>query len=176
MGENGKALSGGQQQKVSILRALFKKGAIRLLDEITAPFDSQSATQVLQSMHATNAGVTSTSLMITHKLTEAQSVDKIIVLATGSVVAEGTHTELLASCPLYQKLWKAYSTQLASSSTGTMMSVLSRIPNASESLLVAQDDASVVSREQYLQPTVIIEDEEDRLILSSGASGAMRRH
>ncbi len=174
VGENGKALSGGQQQKVSILRALFKKGAIRLLDEITAPFDSQSATQVLQSMHATNAGVT--SLMITHKLTEAQSVDKIIVLATGSVVAEGTHTELLASCPLYQKLWKAYSTQLASSSTGTMMSVLSRIPNASGSLLAAQDDASVVSREQDLQPTVIIEDEEDRLILSSGASGAMRRH
>lgn len=103
VGENGKALSGGQQQKVAILRALLKKGSIRLLDEITAPFDSQSAAQILQSLsHSANG---STSLMITHKLTEVTGVDQIIVLDDGQVIAQGTHAVLLNTCPLYQQLW-----------------------------------------------------------------------
>lgn len=137
VGENGKALSGGQQQKVAILRGLFKKGSIRLLDEITAPFDSRSATEVLKSIKASSKDIT--TLMITHKLTEAQHADQIVVIAEGQVVAQGTHNELLRSCPLYQKLWKAYqntehldhASEIASdntsvSSTGKIINVLGK--------------------------------------------------
>ena len=87
----------------------MKQSPIRLLDEITAPFDSQSASQVLQSIDATSRGIT--SLMITHKLTEAQYADKIIVISKGRAIAEGRHEDLLNTCDLYQKLWSAYNTQ-----------------------------------------------------------------
>ncbi len=102
VGSEGKAISLGQRQKVSVLRGLMKQGVIRLLDEITAPFDNSSAQAVLQNL-AKPSGVT--TLMITHKLHEAQHVDKIFVLEDGRVVAEGTHQELLETSPHYQKLW-----------------------------------------------------------------------
>lgn len=109
VGEGGKKLSGGQQQKVAILRGLLKQSSIRLLDEITAPFDNQSAAQVLQSINKLSDGVT--SLMITHKLKEAQYADQIIVIDNGKVIAQDIHDELLMTCDLYQKLWHADSKQ-----------------------------------------------------------------
>ncbi|CAM2964479.1 ABC transporter ATP-binding protein [Legionella worsleiensis] len=111
VGENGKTLSGGQQQKVAILRGLLKNSPIRLLDEITAPFDSHSATKVLQSISKACDG--KTTLMITHKLTEAQFVDKIIVIDEGRAIAQGTHTQLMNTCKLYQELWNAYTSSHA---------------------------------------------------------------
>lgn len=144
VGEAGKQLSGGQQQKVAILRALFKQGPIRLLDEITAPCDSQSATQVMQGIDSTSEGTT--SLMITHKLTEAQFVDQIFVIDKGKVIAQGTHKELLASCTLYKKLWAAYTkpeAQTSASSTQKMLSALggagvSSVPDLVPSVSIAK--------------------------------------
>jgi ABC-type multidrug transport system ATPase subunit len=130
VGEEGKALSGGQQQKVAILRGLLKKAPIRLLDEITAPFDSQSASHMLESMQETSEGIT--TLMVTHKLTEAQSVDQIIVLDKGRVMAQGQHHDLLKTCPLYQKLWNAYTTQDDASSVAPLAeSVVPHVPHMS---------------------------------------------
>jgi ABC-type multidrug transport system fused ATPase/permease subunit len=106
VGEEGNTLSGGQQQKVAVLRGLLKNSPIRLLDEITASFDSQSATQLLQSILRTSEKIT--TLMITHKLTEAKLADLIIVLEKGKVIAQGPHAVLVESCPLYQELWNAY--------------------------------------------------------------------
>jgi ABC-type multidrug transport system fused ATPase/permease subunit len=106
VGERGDALSGGQKQKISILRGLFKESRIMLLDEITAPFDSQSAIDVMKGMHEASEGMT--TLTITHKLTEAQNADHIIVISEGKVLNQGTHAELLESCALYQKLWSSY--------------------------------------------------------------------
>jgi ABC-type multidrug transport system fused ATPase/permease subunit len=165
VGEGGKQLSGGQQQKVAILRALFKEGAIRLLDEITAPCDSQSAEQVLQGVERTADG--QTCLMITHKLTEAQQADLIFVLRDGGIVASGTHEELLENCELYQKLWLAYTKQdtgMAPSSTGRIINALGghkvaplevthapkplpslQLPGLSERIL-ADDDCEVHTR------------------------------
>ena len=107
VGEAGKALSGGQQQKIAILRGLFKKQAvIWLLDEITAALDSKSAKLVLN--HIKNSPDNVTILMITHKLAEvAQYSDKVVVIDKGLVVAEGTHEKLLQTCHLYSELWMA---------------------------------------------------------------------
>lgn len=117
VGEEGKTISGGQQQKVAILRGLIKKSPIRLLDEITASLDSGSANEVLQGINNNSEG--KTTLMITHKLTEAKTADDIIVLDEGRVIAQGTHQELLESCILYQQLWQSNNHQPEPSSSTT---------------------------------------------------------
>jgi ABC-type multidrug transport system fused ATPase/permease subunit len=135
VGEDGKSLSGGQQQKVAILRGLIKRSPIRLLDEITASLDSQSATQILRGIdQMSDEGIT--SLMITHKLTEAKTADAIIVIHEGRVLAQGSHDELLATCPLYQQLWRSYHQQepLASCSTGRLLAALGGPVQAADEL------------------------------------------
>lgn len=143
VGENGKTLSGGQQQKVAILRGFMKNTSIRLMDEITAPFDSQSAKTVLESIDKLSAGVT--TMMITHKLTEGQNASKIIVLAEGRVINEGSHATLLQRCNLYQHLWSAYNAQnetLPSSSTARMLASLGG-PQTSETMILEHNDSSI---------------------------------
>ncbi|MGQ3892362.1 ABC transporter ATP-binding protein [Legionella sp. CNM-4043-24] len=135
VGEDGKSLSGGQQQKVAIMRGFIKRSPILLLDEITASLDSQSATQILRGVaQMTDEGVT--SLMITHKLTEAKTADAIIVIHEGRVMAQGTHDELLATCPLYQQLWCSYHQQepLSSCSTGRLLAALGGPVQAADAL------------------------------------------
>jgi ABC-type multidrug transport system fused ATPase/permease subunit len=136
VGEAGKALSGGQQQKVAILRSLVKKGSILLLDEITAPLDNQSANDVLSNL-CTSEGIT--LLMITHKLVEAaQYMDKILVIDEGRVIATGTHEQLLGSCALYSSLWQTYQrkSELSEDSTAGIIRELSgrSTPVASSSM------------------------------------------
>jgi ABC-type multidrug transport system fused ATPase/permease subunit len=103
VGEGGKALSGGQQQKVSLLRSLLKTTKIRLLDEVTASLDGLAATNMLQSLLSEDV----TTLMITHKLTEAKMADEILFLEEGQIVKRGTHEELLQTCAPYLELWNA---------------------------------------------------------------------
>jgi ABC-type multidrug transport system fused ATPase/permease subunit len=152
VGEDGKALSGGQQQKVAILRGLLKQGAIRLLDEITAPFDSNSASSILHSIKQSSQSVT--TLMITHKLTEAQCADLILVIDQGQVIAQGTHDELLTSCSLYQRLWQAYiseenpaNTRLASSTASILTALGGAAVHSSKEEHKSEDDIlPVISR------------------------------
>lgn len=158
VGEAGRALSGGQQQKVAILRGLFKTGSIRLLDEVTAALDSKSATQVMQSIHESSAG--KTTLMITHKLTETQAADKILVIDAGRVVAQGTHQELLDNCALYQRLWQAYTSQDASptSSTSSMLAAL----GGRQAPVVDSEEYHVSTRVTHRKPEDIhVIEEED---------------
>ncbi len=113
VGENGKAFSGGQKQKVAIMRSFMKclrkkekeAGSICLFDEVTAALDAGSATDVLAGINKM-LGNNATQLFITHKLSEITEFDKIIVLDQGVVVAEGIHEELLKNCTLYQTLWE----------------------------------------------------------------------
>jgi len=107
VGEGGKALSGGQQQKVAIIRSLLKPAKIRLLDEPTASLDNLSAARILNFLLDQKQDVT--TLFITHKLTEARRAELILFLEDGKVIAQGTHEELLNTCVPYQKLWKAQS-------------------------------------------------------------------
>lgn len=103
VGEKGQKLSGGEQQKVAVLRGMLKEGHIRLLDEVTASCDAESAAQILQALRQTAEG--KTTIMVTHKLIEAKDADQILVLSEGRVIARGTHKELLESDALYQQLW-----------------------------------------------------------------------
>lgn len=108
VGDDGKALSGGQKQKVAILRGLLKNSPIRLLDEVTAPFDAKSAASILPALR-NQEGVT--TLMITHKLPEVRAVNRIFVIDQNGLVDQGTNTELLSRCTLYQELWKNYNAE-----------------------------------------------------------------
>lgn len=113
VGEDGKALSGGQQQKVALLRGLMKNSEIHLMDEITASLDSQSATQILRALEEWPEQ--RTRLMISHKLSEVKDSDLIIVLDEGKVIAQGRHDFLLETCSLYQQLWTANNTLTSTS-------------------------------------------------------------
>jgi ABC-type multidrug transport system fused ATPase/permease subunit len=104
VGEGGKSLSGGQQQKVALLRSLMKKSPILLLDEATASIDVVSANQMLQTLLTTEKV---TTLMITHKLQEARLADEILLIGEGKLLGRGTHDELIENCSPYQELWSA---------------------------------------------------------------------
>ena len=113
VGEGGKSLSGGQQQKVAILRGLLKNTPVRLFDEITASLDGPAANQIMKNLNWVLNGTT--SLMISHKISEVQYADHIFVLDRGCVVAQGTHEQLVMSSQLYQKLCKASLRKLSNS-------------------------------------------------------------
>ena len=133
VGENGGTLSGGQQQKVAILRGLMRKRSILLFDEVTASMDNEAAAEVLQTIKAATEGVP--SVMITHNLNQAREfasrdTDKIVVIHKGNVIAQGKHDELLKTCEIYGDLWRDgkydQTIQATVSSTGLFASSVSR--------------------------------------------------
>lgn len=103
LGENGHTLSGGERQRLSIARALLKDAPIVLLDESTASIDPETETKIQAAIEKLTKG--RTVLMIAHRLRSIINCDRIIVLDGGRVVGNGTHKELLESCPVYKKLY-----------------------------------------------------------------------
>ena len=93
IGENGAKLSGGERQRISIARALLKKAPIVLLDEATASLDVENETRVQEALSRLLAG--KTVLVIAHRMRTVQAADKIVVLAEGRVVEEGSPAVLL---------------------------------------------------------------------------------
>ena len=94
IGENGAKLSGGERQRISIARALLKNAPIVLLDEATASLDVENETKVQGALSRLLAG--KTVLVIAHRMRTVEAADKIVVLAEGRVVEEGSPDELLA--------------------------------------------------------------------------------
>lgn len=104
LAEGGKSLSGGQQQRLAIARALIKQSPVLVLDEATSALDPSSELQIKLALKELKGSVT--QIIIAHRMSTIEDADRIIVIDEGRKVGDGTKLELLASCPIFQKIWK----------------------------------------------------------------------
>lgn len=102
IGEHGGKLSGGQRQRLSLARAILKDPDILILDEATSQIDPESETLIHETLSEFIKG--RTTVMITHRLSTLDLVDRIMLMDGGKVVDCGTHEELLARCGAYQRM------------------------------------------------------------------------
>ena len=107
IGTEGTYLSGGEQQRVALARAILKNAPIVVLDEATAFADPENEALIQKAFAALTKG--RTVIMIAHRLSTVVGADKIIVLDSGHVAEEGTHTQLAAAGGLYARMWADYS-------------------------------------------------------------------
>ncbi len=103
VGERGIKLSGGQRQRIAIARAILKDSPILLLDEATSALDSESEQYIQQALIKIMQN--RTTIVIAHRLSTLQKLDRILVLDKGAIVEEGSHKQLLAHNGVYAKLW-----------------------------------------------------------------------
>jgi ABC-type multidrug transport system fused ATPase/permease subunit len=102
LGERGVNLSGGQRQRLSIARAILKDARILILDEATSALDVESERLVQEALERLMRG--RTSFIIAHRLSTVRDADRILVIADGRVVEDGTHDTLVAANGLYATL------------------------------------------------------------------------
>ena len=105
VGEGGINLSGGQRQRLAIARALVQKTEIILFDEATSALDNETQAKIQQAID--NLQSNYTILIIAHRLSTVINSDRILFLSDGKIEAEGTHLELLKTCPEYKQLYEA---------------------------------------------------------------------
>jgi ATP-binding cassette, subfamily B, bacterial MsbA len=105
VGPGGSRMSGGQRQRIALARAILRDPAILILDEATSAVDVRSELQLHQALKSFVRG--RTTLLITHDLGPAllEVVTRVVVLDRGRLVADGPHEQLLATCPLYGRLF-----------------------------------------------------------------------
>jgi ATP-binding cassette subfamily B protein len=114
VGERGYTLSGGQRQRVAIARALLINPPILVLDDATSAIDVKVEQKIHSSLRVLMEG--RTTLIVAHRLSTISLADRVVLLDSGRIVADGTHAELLASTPLYSEvLAQAASTEEAES-------------------------------------------------------------
>lgn len=107
VGTNGVYLSGGEQQRITIARAVLKDAPILILDEATAFADPDNEVRVQQALSALSKG--RTVMMIAHRLSSITEADCIYVMQDGEIAERGTHRELLQKDGLFARMWKNYS-------------------------------------------------------------------
>ncbi len=103
IGERGVTLSGGQRQRIAIARALLTDPRILILDDSTSAIDSATEDEIQKAIRRLLQG--RTTLLITHRLSQIRWADKILVLRKGELVDQGTHSELIARCELYRRIF-----------------------------------------------------------------------
>jgi ATP-binding cassette subfamily B protein len=106
IGEKGTYLSGGEQQRITIARAVLKDAPILILDEATAFADPDNEAKVQAAFEELAKG--KTLIMIAHRLSTVMNADRIFVMDDGSCTESGTHTELMKENGLYAKLFDEY--------------------------------------------------------------------
>ena len=103
IGENGIRLSGGEKQRLSIARAILKKSKIILLDEATSSLDAETEDKIQKAINFLTKN--RTTIVIAHRLSTILNSNRIYVIDSGSVVAEGTHQELMHSSSTYKNFY-----------------------------------------------------------------------
>jgi len=107
IGTKGVYLSGGEQQRIAIARAILKNAPILILDEATAFADPDNEVRVQQALSALSKG--KTVIMIAHRLSSIKDADCIYVLQNGEIVESGTHSRLIEKNGIFARMWKNYS-------------------------------------------------------------------
>lgn len=102
LGERGVTVSGGQKQRISIARALLKDAPILILDDSVSAVDTRTEKIILDNLESSRAN--KTTLLIAHRISTVERLDKIIFLDDGKIEAVGSHDELYTSCPKYRRM------------------------------------------------------------------------
>lgn len=111
VGTGGTYLSGGENQRIALARAILKDAPIIVLDEATAFADAENEHQIQLAFEWLTKN--KTVLMIAHRLSTIQDADLILVFKDGQIAERGNHEELLASDGIYSSMWQAYQKQIA---------------------------------------------------------------
>ena len=111
IGADGTYLSGGEQQRIVLARAILKDAPIVVLDEATAFADPENEHLIRQAFAHLTCG--KTVLMIAHRLTTVQDADNIVVVDNGRIAEQGTHQQLMEQATLYYKMWNEYQKSVA---------------------------------------------------------------
>ena len=102
LGERGVTVSGGQKQRISIARALLKDAPILILDDSVSAVDTRTEKIILDNLKSSRAN--KTTLLIAHRISTVERLDKIIFLDDGKIEAVGPHDELYTGCPKYRRM------------------------------------------------------------------------
>ena len=102
LGERGVTISGGQKQRTSIARALLKDAPILILDDSVSAVDTKTERKILDNLKQTRKG--KTTILIAHRITTVQDLDKVLFIDDGKVVAFDTHDNLCKTCEDYKKM------------------------------------------------------------------------
>lgn len=103
IGQRGVNLSGGQKQRLAIARALLPRSSVLILDDSTSAVDLDTEARIQAALEERDA--TQTRFIVAQRVSSARTADKILVLDDGELVGQGTHEELLKSCPVYQEIY-----------------------------------------------------------------------
>ena len=102
LGERGVTVSGGQKQRISIARALMKDAPILILDDSVSAVDTKTERTILENLRTTRAG--KTTILIAHRISTIEKMDKIIFIEDGKLAAVGKHEDLYQASPAYRKM------------------------------------------------------------------------
>ncbi|MDO4316621.1 MAG: ABC transporter ATP-binding protein [Lachnospiraceae bacterium] len=102
LGERGVTVSGGQKQRISIARALLKDAPILILDDSVSAVDTRTEKAILENLRAERQG--KTTILIAHRISTVERMDRIVFIDEGRIVAVGSHRELLEGCGEYRRM------------------------------------------------------------------------
>ena len=102
LGERGVTVSGGQKQRISIARALMKDAPILILDDSVSAVDTGTEKVILDNLRRTRQG--RTTILIAHRISTVENMDRVVFMDEGRVKAVGTHAELVETCPEYRNM------------------------------------------------------------------------